>query len=399
MVDLDWVAAPIGIDAKRWISRPGCRTVLIAVHTMVSCHRLLDIVDLVESDDRVQIVFTVAPDVFNAGVAAHLQRLGALVIPWQQAVHESFDLALAAAHGGLNELHAPVMLMAHGAGHARLVRPPGGNGHAVSSPTVYGLDAPRLIRDGRVIATALILSHENERGILARQCPDALPVAVVAGDLSFDQLAESRKMRSAHRWALGLTDRQNLVVVSSTWGEEGLFGRVPELLPSLMAQLSPEHFRVALLLHPAILGAHGHRQVGAWIRPCLDAGMILADPADDWRPYITAADHLIGDRGSVTTYGAATGLPVLCATANGPGQAAAGSPQSIVLSTAERLDPARPILPQLTVARPIDHRRVAAAITSRPGRSARLLRRTIYRLLGLAERKAGRVAAPIRPAS
>ena len=119
---------------------------------MASCHRLLDIVDLVESDARVQTVFTVAPDVFNAGVAAHLERLGALVVPWQQAVREPFDLAIAASHGGLHELHAPVMLVAHGAGRSRLVRPPAFGGLPVAEPSVYGLDAPRLVRDGRVVA-------------------------------------------------------------------------------------------------------------------------------------------------------------------------------------------------------------------------------------------------------
>ncbi|MEV6845512.1 hypothetical protein [Actinoplanes sp. NPDC051411] len=384
MVDLDWVAAPIGIDSKRWISRPDCRTILIAAHTMVSCQRLLDIVDLIESDDRVQTVFTVAPDVFNAGLTGYLQRLGALVIPWQQAIHESFDLAIAAAHGGLNELHAPVMLVAHGAGHARVF--------GSHPPTVYGLDSPRLIRDGRVIASALMLSHEHERDVLARQCPDALPVATVAGDPCFDRLTDSLAMRPAYRRALGITDHQRLVVVSSTWGKDGLFGGAPQLLRTLMAQLSG--LRAALLLHPAILGAHGSRQVGAWLRPCLDAGLILADPAEDWRPYIAAADHLIGDRGSVTAYGAAVGLPVLCFQTRGDGQAADGSPQSIVLDTAARLDVTRPLGPQLSAATPVDHRRVAAAITSRPGKSARLLRRAIYRLLGLPERRGSWAAAP-----
>jgi hypothetical protein len=402
MTDLDWVAAPIGIDARRWVSRTDCRSLLIAVHTMASCHRLLDVVDLVESDDRVQTVFTVAPDVFNAGVAAHLRRLGALVIPWQQAVHEQFDLALAAAHGGLHELHAPVMLVAHGAGRARLVDPPIG-GHAVSSPTVYGLDAPRLIRDGRVIASALMLSHDDERAVLARQCPDALPVATVAGDPCFDRLADSLVMRPIYRRALGLADHQKLVVVTSTWGRDGLFGGTPELLPALMAQLPPSQFRIALLLHPAILGAHGRRQVGAWIRPCLDGGMILADPGDDWRAYVVAADYLIGDRGSVTTYGAATGLPVLCVPPAGDDRTAPGSPQSLVLATANRLDPARPMRPQVMAARPVNHRRVAAAITSRPGRSGRLLRRAVYRLLAIPERKTGWPVAPaprsMRPAS
>jgi hypothetical protein len=354
----------------------------------------MDIVDLVESDDRVQFIFTVAPDVFNADVPAHLQRLGALVIPWQQAIHEKFDLAVAAAHGGLHELHAPVMLLAHGAGRARLIRPSTGGRHTPAEAMVYGLDAPRLIRDGRVIASALVLSHENERDVLARQCPDALPAAVLAGDPCFDRLTDSLGMRPFYRRALGLTDRRRLVVVSSTWGRDGLFGGAPELLPSLMAQLPPDQFRVALLLHPAILGAHGHRQVGAWIRPCRDAGMIFADPSDDWRAYVAAADYLIGDRGSVTTYGAAVGLPVLCVPGCDASETAGASPQSVVLAAASRLDLARPLLPQVTAAQPVDHRPVVDALTSRPGRSGVLLSKTVYHLLGLPKRRAGWALVP-----
>ncbi|XVU23836.1 hypothetical protein ACQPZJ_42390 [Actinoplanes sp. CA-054009] len=395
MSDPDWVKAPIGIDARRWVSRPGCRTLLVVMHTMATCHRLLDIVDLVEPDPRVQTVFTVAPDVFNAGVVAHLQRLGALVVPWQQAVRESFDLALAASHGGLHELHAPVMLVAHGAGRSRLVRPSAHGGLPITEPTVYGLDGPRLVRDGRVIAAALMLSHENERAVLARQCPDALPVATVAGDSCFDRLIVSLAARDHYRQALTLTEGQKLIVVTSTWGDDGLFGGVPQLLPALMEQLPPAAFRVALLLHPAISGAHGHRQVGAWTRACRNAGMLLADPADDWRAYVAAADRLVGDRGSVTAYGAAAGLPVLCVAASAPGASAPGSPQSLVLSAADRLDITKPLVPQVIAARPLDRRRIAAAVTSRPGQSARLLRRAIYRLLRLTQRGGLPAAGPV----
>ncbi|MET3426479.1 hypothetical protein BJ973_005691 [Actinoplanes tereljensis] len=347
-----------------------------------------------EPDPRVQTVFTVAPDTFNAGVTGHLQRLGALVIPWQQAIRETFDLAVAAAHGGLHQLHAPVLLSAHGAGRARLVDPIGRGGLPATGPTVYGLDAPRLIRDGRVVASALALSHDNEREILARQCPDAVPLAVVAGDPCFDRLVASLAERVRYRQALRLSDRQKLVVVSSTWGEDGLFGGVPELLPMLMNQLPPDRFRVALLLHPAILGAHGRRQVSAWTRGCREAGMMLADSADDWRAYLAAADHLIGDRGSVTAYGAAIGLPVLRVPASRATRTGPGSPQALVLDAATRLDLTGPLQRQLLAVRPIDHRRVAAAITSRPGRSGYLLRQTMYRLMRLPESAGDQAAGP-----
>lgn len=392
----DWLPTPVGIDAVRWLTRTGCRTVLGVVHTIASCHRLLDVVDHIESDPRVQVVFTVAPDAFNHGVAHHLRQLGALVLPWTQATNQHFDLALAAASGGLHEVHAPLVVMAHGAGRGKLTRARPHGGPVVSRPAVYGLDAQRLTRDGRVLASALVLSHDNERQVLQRQCPEALAVAVVAGDPCYDRLVASVTWRDRYRHALGLADGQELVVVASTWGRDGLFGNAPDLLPRLMDQLPAAGFRVAALLHPAVWGAHGHRQVRAWLRECREAGLILPDPTQDWRALVVAADHLIGDHGSVTTYGAAIGRPVLhLPTPPGVAVTSAGSAQDLVAATAGRLDPDRPVLAQLRAARPLDQQAVAAALTARPGQAGLLLGRTIYRLLGLASPGRHRRARPV----
>ncbi|BCJ52065.1 hypothetical protein Asp14428_35400 [Actinoplanes sp. NBRC 14428] len=354
---------------------------------MAALRRLLDIVDLIEDDARVQILFTVAPDVFNITVESHLRGIGALVIPWQQATREKFDLAIAAAHGGLHELHAPIVLMAHGAGRARLVQPSGPGGRPVNEQSVYGLDAPRLVRDGRIVASALLLSHDHERQVLLRQCPEAAPLSVVVGDPCFDRLVSGLPQRRRYRRMLGVSDDRSLVVISSTWGEKGLFGSAPQLLPRLIQQLPAAACQVATLLHPAIWAAHGRRQVLAWTRACRTAGMILVDPGDDWRPYIAAADRLIGDQGSVTAYGAAIGLPVLRVRTAAAALPAAGSPQSVVLAEATLLDPQEPLHPQVLNARPIDRNRVAGVLTSQPGRAGQLIRRTLYRLMGLPDRE------------
>ncbi|WP_125808016.1 hypothetical protein [Actinoplanes sp. ATCC 53533] len=385
MMDHEWIQAPIGIDSRRWVSRVDCRTVLVVAHTMATCHRLLDVVELVECDPRVQVVFTVAPDVFNVGVKHHLRALGAVVLSWEQATRETFDVVIAASHGGLHELHGPLMVMAHGAGRAKIAIRPARGGPPLRTPTVYGLDAQRLARDGRILASKILLAHEKERDVLSRQCPEALGAAVVAGDVCFDRLVASLPLRERYRRALGIDDDQQLVVVSSTWGHHGLFGGDPGLLPQIMNQLSPRRFRVATLLHPAVWGAHGQRQIRAWTQDCQEAGMLLPDPCDDWRAVVAAADVLVGDYGSVTAYAAAIGLPILCRTMRGPEKVAPGSPQALAIDSAGRLDPSRSIRAQVRAARPVDFPRVAAAITSRPGRSRGLVRHALYQLLGLRE--------------
>ena len=390
----EWSRAPVGIDASRWVTRTGCRTVLIVVHTIVSCQRLLDVVEYLEDDPRVQIVFTVAPDALNQGLSEYLHNLGALVLPWPQEIRERFDLALAASYGGLHELHAPLMVMAHGAGHGKPTRPTGRGGPVLAEPVVYGLDAQRLTRNGEVLAAAVVLSHDGQLDVLRRQCPAALPVAVVAGDPCFDRLVASLAWRKRYRQALGVGDRQELVVVSSTWGRDGLFGQWPDLLPLLMDQLPAQRFRIAALLHPAVWCAHGRRQVRAWLRDCREAGLILLDPEEDWRSLIIAADQVIGDHGSVFAYSAAIGRRVLH-LAPGLEAVTSGSAQELVTTNASRLDPRRPLLPQLRTVRSVNHEAVAKLLTSRPGQADLVLRQTMYRLLGLTEPGRHRRTTPV----
>ncbi|MEU8372137.1 hypothetical protein AB0C22_03335 [Micromonospora sp. NPDC048894] len=384
MTSLEWSPAPVGIDASRWVSRSGCRPTLVVAHTIASCQRLLDVIGYVEGDPRVQVVFTVAPDVFNHQVARFLDRLGALVLPWYQAVREHFDLGIAAAHGGLHQLHAPLLLLAHGAGRSKRVRPGSSDAPVLADPPVYGLDAQRLTHDGRVLPTALALSHDRELEVLRRQCPEAVEAAVVVGDPCVDRLVASLPRRPDYRRAMGLGEHQQLVVVSSTWGRDGAFGRWPDLLPQLMKQLPADRYRVAALLHPAIWDGHGHRQIRAWLRGCLDAGLLLPDPTEDWRGPVVAADHVVGDHGSVTAYAAAIGRRTLLLPAQGP-VPATGTAQHLLATHAPRLDPRQPLISQLALTGEVDPETVMAALTARPGNAGVLLRRTMYRLLRLAE--------------
>ena len=122
------------------------------------------------------------------------------------------------------------------------------------------------MRDGTVLASAIVLAHEGDREILRRQCPEALPATVVAGDPCYDRLLASLPWRDHYRRAMQVAEDQQLVVVASTWGREGIFGHVPDLLPEVMTQLPADRYRVAALVHPAVWSAHGIRQVRAWLR-------------------------------------------------------------------------------------------------------------------------------------
>jgi hypothetical protein len=367
------------------------------VHTVVSGQRLLDVVDLLETDPRVQVIYTAAPDVFAGGVDQFLRQIGALEVPWQQATRERFDLVLSAAYGGLGELHAPIMVLPHGAGYAkRTPQSELGDGRAVRS--VYGLGAEHLVRGGRVVPASIVLSHEAQRDLLARQCPDAADVALVAGDPCYDRLHASTGLRHDYRAALGVDAGQQLVVVASTWGRQSLFSRREKLLPSLVRQLDPRRFRIAVLVHPAAWFGHGRRQIQAWLAEERAAGVLVIEPEIDWRAAIVAADFTIGDHGSVTAYAASIGVPVF-RTDPVVDNVDRASAQSYVAEGATLLRSANPIEPQLRQAlvhQPSDlAQAVTSRLTSRPGQSHRILRAEMYRLLHLSVPGRHRAVEPV----
>jgi hypothetical protein len=370
-----WVNVPVGIDASRWVTREGCRDVLAVVHTVTSGQRLLEAVATIETDRRLQVVFTQGPDAFSNGVDEFLRSTGGVVLPWQQAVREHFDLALAAAYGGLRELHAPIAAMPHGAGY--------GKTHEGGS---YGLDPQRMTHNGRVLMDAVALSHDSQLDLLRRQCPEAVDRAVVVGDICYDRLAASVSSRADYRAALGVAPGQELVVVASTWGRDSLFARDGDLLPHLQTHLPADRYRLAALMHPGVWFGHGRRQLRAWLADSREAGLMLVPPEVDWRAVVVAADYLVGDHGSVPVYAASIDCPVLLTDQSLRVVHSAGSAQELLSATAVRLAAGEPLVSQLDTAR---HRarevgaKVAGRVTSRPGTAVAALQEQLYRLLGL----------------
>lgn len=380
-----WRHVPVRLDVERWATRRTRRRVLVVVHTVIAGQRLLDAVRVLEGDVRVQTFFTQAPDVFSNGVPAFLEQLGGLVLPWSQAVHTDFDLALAASHGSLHELQAPVVVLPHGAGHNKIT-PAGQNGRPVAGRGVYGLSRQRLVRDGAIVPEVIVLAHHEELTRLGRECPEALPVAEVVGDPCFDRIAASLPSRALYRDALGATAGQRLVLVCSTWGPDSLLGQGWEVLERLVAELPREEFRVAALLHPHVWTAHGDWQVRSWLAGLARSGLTLVSPYGDWTGALVAADYIVGDHGSVSLYGAMTGVPVFMA-GRPDADVDPGSPLAELMSFAPRLRTDRPLLPQLkrgsVTGRSHRYERVAARISSEPGRFSRKMRTLLYRKLRL----------------
>ncbi|MER6142116.1 hypothetical protein ABT174_19075 [Streptomyces sparsogenes] len=396
---------------REWLTLPGRKRVLVVAHTLTFARRLREAFSLLESDFRVQVVFTAPPHEFGDGVARYLRRLGSAVLPWEEAVRMSFDLALAAGSRHVERVRAPLITMAHGASYLKLVpappRPnaglnpgpdtglagdpaadPAAGSTTGSTPLVAGLSREYFVADGRVVPAAVAVPHRDDLAALARSCPEVLPVAHVVGDPVHDRIRASLPLRDAYRRALGLREGQKLIAVASTWGPRSSFGGFEALLPRLLGELRPPEHRVAVLVHPNVWSGHGPWQVRAWLARCGPSGIGLVPPEADWRSVLIAADWIIGDHGSVTLYGTLTGAPILLA-ASPQQEINPASPAAALAATAPALSPAHPLVSQLEYARAEyrreDYEAIAARITSEPGGFNRNMRALMYRLLGLGQ--------------
>jgi len=178
----EWVHGPFGLDAERGRTFPSMRTVLVVAHHLTAATRLADIVPLLETDWRVQVAFTYAPSsIFSASAQEFLMGLGGVVLPWHQATQVRFDLAIAAAYGLLEQLHAPVMTVPHGVSFNKY--PCRWDGLGPQAPReVAGLEQAGLVYRGRVVPSAIVVPTRRDLARLRNACPAAAPAGIVGGE-------------------------------------------------------------------------------------------------------------------------------------------------------------------------------------------------------------------------
>jgi hypothetical protein len=380
-----WVKGPVGADAQHRVTRDGCRMVLVMVPSMTAGTRLMDLIPLLEADHRVQTVFTVpCTDETWQYTEEFVSSCGGLTVPWHQARQHEWDLILTASHRHIEQVRGKILILPHGAGNLMSRRYSRKAGTPTRSTT--GLDAELLTFRGRVIPAAIALTHEIELRALRRSCPEAVHTAVVAGDICLDRMVASLPYRQQYRAALGVHDNDELVTISSTWSTASTFGLHPQLYSRVLRESHSGRVKVAAVLHPLVWAVHGALQIRSWLADAIRCGLMVIPPYEGWQAAMIASDHVIGDHGSTTSYAAAIDRPVHLAAFPDHNICSGSIAESVALA-AQRLDHDKPVIPQLRQA----HARLTRAnglakvMTSCPGQAAKILRTTMYRLLGLAE--------------
>ncbi len=366
------------------------RVVLAVVHNVTAATRLLDTLPLLAADPRIRVVFTkTGSSAFDEGTAEFLAKHGVTEIPWDEATSQEFDLAVSASYGGdLHRINAPLVVVPHGMGYNKYLETGNRKPETGNRKPVFGLSPEWLVHKGRVVPSALVLSHSEQLDRLRAACPEAVPYALVAGDVCYDRLSASVALRPTYRRAFGMSAGQKLVVLSSTWGSDSLLSAAPQLPRMIAGSLPIDEFRVIVALHPNIWSHHSRWQVLEWLSSCRRHGVHVSQDVDEWRAAIVAADLVIGDHGSVPFYSTALGNPLLLATT--PGHTVdPQSPIAHLLATGPRLDLSGDLAAQVRTAiaehDPGRYAEITALTTSEPGRAAALLRRAFYRILRLPE--------------
>ncbi|MEU4253911.1 hypothetical protein AB0F15_41610 [Amycolatopsis sp. NPDC026612] len=372
-----------GVPDRHWATRIG-RSVLVLAPHIVALARLDDLLPLIEADHRMLRVYAVPDSGEDRPDAAEFIRArGEVLLSMRQARRETHGLVLAGSTRGIDDVLGPVLLVPHGGalGQYRPWRT------AADGELVTGLHPAQLLRGGQVRPDRIVLTHDRELDLLERVCPQALPHAVVAGDIAFDRLVASAPCREHYRRALGVTDDRKILLVPVTWSPRSGFGSDPDLFRHVV-DAAPRDFLVVASLHPQIWSQHGTGQVLGWLSDAMEAGLRVLAPRTDWRGAVAAADYVLGDYTSVSAFAAGFGRPVL-RIPHEPQPLLPGGPTAVLADHTPLWNRERPLLPQLDAATEAQSRglgpRIAGLLTARPGQAGKILRKTMYELLGLTE--------------
>ncbi|MEU1150253.1 translation initiation factor 2 [Streptomyces sp. NPDC005863] len=404
---------------------------LLAARSAVALYRLLDVAPVFAGDDRITRLFTLIPGSdFGVDVLSAIETIGGRTLPWSEACDRSFDLVVTASpKGDLSLLRGPHVLLPHGAGFNKALPDEG------SADSASGLDPAYLLRADTATPTAPTapsdppmptapaaptalhaLAHPDQLARLSSVAPRATRTAKVIGDPTLDRLLASLPLRDRYRAALRTGDRK-LIALVSTWGQESLLRRHPDLPARLAAQLPHDEYQLALIVHPNERSLLGRYELAELLAPALDAGMILAGAHEEWASVLIAADALVTDHGSAALYYAAAQDRPIVGVGRGGSELIPGSPMDVLLRRIPQLGPgdadadalpeelagapAEELTEELTEAlkayRPGTGHAAAQAAFAHQGAALSRLRTELYVLLGLSPPPFDTPARPLPP--
>ncbi|KIZ19692.1 translation initiation factor 2 [Streptomyces natalensis ATCC 27448] len=352
---------------------------LFAARSAVALYRLLDVSPVFSGDHRITRLFTLVPGSdFGVDVLSAIEAVGGRTVPWSEACAGTYDLVVAASpKGDVPMLRGTHVLLPHGAGFNKSLPEEG------SADSASGLDPAYLLRADDAAPIALhAVAHPEQLARLAAVAPQAARNTKVIGDPTLERVLASYPRRDHYRTALG-TGPRKLLVLASTWGPDSLIRRRPELPAQLAAHLPHDAYQLALIVHPNERSLLGTYELTERLAPALDAGMILANPHEEWASVLIAADALVTDHGSTALYYAAPQDRPLVSVSRDCAELIPGSPMDVLLGHIPELGSAEAIEDAVRAYRPGTGRAAAQAAFAYQGSALNRLRGELYALVGL----------------
>lgn len=281
---------------------PPAGDILLVAHTRLSLGYVLDHYRLLAADPALRFTLTRAPDQYSAGVEEMMDATGLPRLPYCVAVRRPWDLALFGTHGSeiFFTAAAARVHIQHGLGAGKLVQ---------GQDYTYG---PKwALWDGTPKYTLMLEASHAVRRRAVAACPPLADRITVAGDMHADRLLAADRDRDAHRAALGIAPGERAVLITSTFGPNGLLARHGLALADEL--LATPGTRALLTVHPHVwAGRHDHRaSLAAQLAPRAQRGLITCSPGQDWTPFLAAADIAVIDHSSIGLYYALLGRPAL----------------------------------------------------------------------------------------
>ncbi|WP_439660745.1 hypothetical protein ACSHWB_04055 [Lentzea sp. HUAS TT2] len=369
---------PAAHDALDWETCPSELIIYCFTRTLVSAIQLYQELRVFEGDPEVKLVWVICPGSrFKREIDDWLRTKEIKPIPYNTAAAGRRDLILTTSEwiDPLPFAPTPILVLLHGVGFHKFVKDRDTGEYRLS-----GLARPEGLITGQTTQT---VTHPDQVRQLAEACEHTVGRTAFVGDSNFDLLCASRGERATYRKALGVTDDQRLITLSSTWGRSSLFGRRSKLIDLLLAQLPCERYRLAIFLHPAVWSFEGTSEILRRLKPHIESGRLMVIPtAAGWHATVLASDLVIGDFGSTSLYSAMMDIPLLLATFSKnvvPGTVMADLGNGMASPIVLGLDLREQIEAEIERH---DHSRAAHLVErliTHPGRSAELLRDLCFR--------------------
>jgi len=218
------------------------RQVLLVGQTLLAVRYLPAICNLLRNDSRIKVSMTLLPEPLSLGAQQAIEQLGVTVTSPGVASQREWDTAIFAAHGAVQlvpDARVKVRLR-HSVADGKLV-----NGAPYGYGPAHVLDGEKPVYDVQLESSTATAKR------VAHAMPQLGPTLQVVGDMWLDHIFAMRPYRDHFRAAMGIGPHQKAILLTSTWGPNGVMEKYGDIIIRKALEL-PDDYVLLINAHPHI---------------------------------------------------------------------------------------------------------------------------------------------------